>query len=154
MSPTHGDCCHQACPPIHPSRPSISPMVHRYPHRAFSVPPLRLRLFSHRATVLPPTTEVAGNRWTMPPYHLLLPRTWIVHPHERLRGSPSSLIARFRSCPCSFALLSSSQIFFLPSCRRRRPCGREQRAIHSIRLDYNTRSRYFPASARYRGPSY
>lgn len=121
---------------------------------AFSVPPLRVRLFSHRATVLPPTIGAAGNRWTMPPFHLLLPRTRIVHPHERLEGLPlSSSSASVSSCPCSFVRFSSSRIFFLPG-GAEGPHAREQRAIHSIRLDYNTRSRYFPASARYCNPSH
>ncbi|KAL0133218.1 hypothetical protein PUN28_000765 [Cardiocondyla obscurior] len=42
----------------------------------------------------------------------------------------------------------------LARARDRKREKENNRAIHSIRLDYNTRSRYSPASARYRDPSH
>jgi len=63
-------------------------------------------------------------------------------PHRPLPVLASSLSSR----PLEFSS-------FLPASGEG-PRAREQRAIYSIRLDYNTRSRYFPASARYRDPSH
>lgn len=141
MSPTHGDCCHQACPPRPPSSSVHFTDGSSVPPPRSPLPPSSVRLFSHRAMALPPTTGAAGNRWTIPPYHLLLPRNPDRPPTRIARGSPSSLIARFRFCPCRLlrSPLSSSRIFILPGLAAEKDRARERATgdpFHSIRLQY------------------
>lgn len=76
----------------------------------------------HRGKVLPPTIRVVGNCWTVPSYHLLLPRTRIVHPHGWCEGfSPLAFSLPFLLLIISLFPSSASVPVLYPLRARRCP---------------------------------
>lgn len=174
MSPTHGDCCHQACPPSSLARPfrrwfigSIPTPLRRAPSsNLLSLPAMGPRsclLLSELLVTAGPCLRIifrsrepgssTHTEWfegfSPLPFSLFLsPR---ISPYLRFR--PALSFARAR--PLRVFILPPVPLVFpffllplLPDDERATRVAGEERTSFSIRLDCDTRSRYFPASAR------